>query len=200
MGSVAPVPQVRRRLIAGSPRLIKRLVALPKIPPTPALGVLNPEAIAPADALKSSASAVNSDGIRTPCVRSLHQPAFCVVASHPHVLCTSADSKTVRVCSIGEQAALQTFPETFVFSSNSRQAIAAIGNAVPVEFSKVVAAVAMDELTKMAEEEVESNQVDEETECLIVDPTIVKRLRIQNKRLKRRIESIECILDKYSLV
>ena len=196
MGSIAPVPQVRRRLIAGSPRLIRRLVALPKIPPTPALSVLNPEAIAPADALKSTASVVNSDGVRTPCVRSLYQSAFCVVASHPHVLCTSNDCKTVRVCSVLEQAALQTFPESFVFPSNSRQAVAAIGNAVPPEFARKVAELAMEELDKMAEEEVEASP-DEEP---VWDQTAaIEHLRMQNKRLRKRVRSIEAILQRNEL-
>lgn len=192
MGAVSKVPQVRRRLLAGSPRLIHRLVALPKLPPTPATSVLNPEAVAPADALKSTASAIH-DGIRTPCVRSLHQPAFCVVASHPHVLCTNSDAKTVRVCTIREQAALQTFPESFVFASNSRQAVAAIGNAVPPVFAKVVAALAMEELAKMiAEEAVTATQ---ETEPVEILENTIEHLTKRVKATEGRLGAAEAALS-----
>jgi hypothetical protein len=190
MGQIAPVPQIRRRLLAGSPRLIKRLVALPKLPPTPTTSVLNPMTVAPADALKSTASAISQDGVRTPCIRSLHQPAFCVVASHPHVLCTSTDSRTVRVCTVKEQAAMQTFPESFVFSNNSRQAIASIGNAVPPAFAKVVATVANEEIVKMEQENVAKREV--EAELVEAEPVeTVGEQRLFERRFKRMVKRMK---------
>ena len=51
-----------------------------------------------------------------------------------------------------EQAALQTFPADVALPNNSRLAVAAIGNAVPPAFARVVARVAADELAAAAAE------------------------------------------------
>ena len=111
------------------------------------------------------------------------------------MLCSS-DAKTVRVCTVKEQAALQTFPESFVFPSNSRQAIAAIGNAVPPAFAETVAKAAMEELDKMGEEDVEASP---EEEPVWDQTAAIERLRMQNKRLRKRVRSIEAILQRNAL-
>ena len=81
----------------------------------------------PADFLKSNTS--NRDG--SPCVRSVHQPAFCVTASHPHTWCTRV-GETVRCLKPSESAVLMGFPRSWRLPLGSRVGTRAVGNAVSI--------------------------------------------------------------------
>jgi DNA (cytosine-5)-methyltransferase 1 len=187
MGELAEVPQCRKRLIAGTPAIIRKLTALPKRPPTPAATVFDAGTLSEADHLKATASTIGSDGVRTPCLRSLNLPAFAVVAGHPHTLCTS-NGTTVRVCSTREQARLQTLPDEHILPKGSRQAITAIGNCVPPAFAKVVSEIAIQVLREGRAMAAAPAPVPPDEDTAEAD------LREQVIGLKKRLREVETVL------
>jgi hypothetical protein len=72
-------PSNRTRLVAGPPAMVKRLREQPTVRATVAEAFAAAGLALPADYIRSNTS--NRD--HSPCVRSVHQPSFCVTASHP---------------------------------------------------------------------------------------------------------------------
>ena len=139
------VPQTRRRCIAGSPALIERLLTDASLrEPAPPLGaVLTP----PEGAVLCRASTGQEpnpefttrhpDGTYTNptirrCIRTVHDVAWTCCAEHPHAWCR-ADFTRVRTFTVREQAALQTFPSSYVVPN-----VRSVGDAVPPLFARKV--------------------------------------------------------------
>ena len=141
------VPQHRKRCIAGTPRLIRRLrddAALRKPPP-----VLN-EVLVPPEGATVCMAAIGKlpdreqntqldDGtfanptIRR-CMRPVDAVAWTCVARHKHIWCT-ADYRVVRHFTMEEHLQLQTFPANYRTGRSPPLATTGVGNAVPPDFA-----------------------------------------------------------------
>ena len=97
-----------------------------------------------------------------------------------------------------------TFPDNWELPAKSRDAVHAVGNSVPPAFSLKATELAIEALEEMAkaDEEASKQEEDMEPEKMVDGKQIlhkINRIQVQNKRLKRRLESIESTLRKYSL-
>ena len=119
-------PQNRSRLIASTPATIKLL----REQPVRRLTIADAFAAAgrplPATHIKSNTS--NRDG--SPCIRSAHEQAFTLTASHP-LTWANRDGSTIRCLTPSECALLQGFPAHWRLPPGSRVGIRAAGNAIP---------------------------------------------------------------------
>ena len=119
-------PTTRKRLIAGPPKLIRKLRATPVCRVSVADAFENASTQLPAQYIKNSTRTRD----RRPCVRSVQGPAHTVTASHPLTWC-NANGDTIRCLTPKETAIVQGFPSTWLLPRRSRDAIRALGNAVP---------------------------------------------------------------------
>jgi site-specific DNA-cytosine methylase len=197
------VPTDRRRMIFGSKRLIAKLVATKPIAAPSVADALGSKAIGNATHLKNSSSVMDESGVRIPSLRPVTCPGFTVCATHPLLLADSTGA-TVRCLNAREQAKLMTFPDNWELPAKSRDAVHAVGNSVPPAFSLKATELAIEALEEMAkaDEEASKQEEDMEPEKMVDGKQIlhkINRIQVQNKRLKRRLESIESTLRKYSL-
>jgi site-specific DNA-cytosine methylase len=120
------VPQNRRRLIAGPPKMIQYLRETPVKRISIAQAFHNAGAPLPAQYIKNGTRSRKG----TACIRSVHEFAHTVTASHPLTFC-DADGTTVRCLTVQETAILQGFPKEWMLPTGQRSGIRALGNAVP---------------------------------------------------------------------
>ena len=122
------VPQTRSRLIASTPAVIRGL----KETPVQRLSISDALAIAnhtlPDGVTHMKSNTTTRGGM--PSLRSIQTQSFTLLASHPYQW-TDVDGKTIRCCSVAEQAALQTFPVSWELPRGSRLGFHAVGNALP---------------------------------------------------------------------
>ena len=132
-------PQTRSRLIAGPPRLIRRLLEMPA---ARRLSVRDAFAAQdrslPAEHIKNQTR--GRDG--KPCVRSVEQQSFTVCASHGLTWCDAA-GETVKTMSAQDSALLMGFETSWRLPARSRDAQRAVGNAVCVALSEAVVRAAL---------------------------------------------------------
>ena len=113
----------RVRLIASTPEVIKKVKEQPVRRVSVADAFAAAELPLPAEFLKSNTT--NRDG--SAAVRSVHQPAFTVTASHPLMWCTR-DGATLRCLTVAESALLMGFPAGWRLPQGSRIRLRAVGN------------------------------------------------------------------------
>lgn len=150
------VPQARRRVIAGSPFLIRRL--RDKRAPLSTcgvkracqhLGTVPPEAIGikgsnmhkyvndPDGAKRHKRSGVTCAEARMKRGGGLAHPGPTVLCSNMLSWCTLG-GETIRSLTLKEHAALQTFPNDYHFSTNRQISQTLCGNAVPPKFAEIL--------------------------------------------------------------
>ena len=190
-------PTDRRRMIFGSKALIAKLVATRPTAAPSIADVLGSEAVGSATHLKNTSSVLDESGVRVPSIRPLTCPGFTVCATHP-LLLADGTGKTVRCLSAREQARLMTFPDIWKLPTKSRDAVHAVGNAVPPVFARKVAELAIELLQEMDAEEEEEEVSQQETDA-ILEEVGEKRMLHKYKRLSKRIKRMERILEKYDL-
>ena len=118
-------PTTRQRLIAGPPKLIRRLRETPVKRTSVSEAFKRAGVGLPAEYIKNGTRTRD----RKPCVRSTMGPAHTVTASHPLTWCEK-DGRTVRCLNVKETAILQGFPSDWLLPTGSRAGISALGNAV----------------------------------------------------------------------
>ena len=183
-------PQTRARLIASTPKTIKFL----KEQPVHRVSVANAFAASgitlPATHIKSTTN--NRDG--TPCVRSVHQAAFCVTASHPLTWCKH-DGTTVRTLTAAESAALQGFPKSWLLPPGSRAGIRAAGNAIPPPFAAAIVRAALSAAGLDTPHTCRGLSWASEPTALTVATCKRKRSPVKGmKALKRRVSILEALV------
>lgn len=132
------LPSTRVRLIAGPARLIRTLRETPvtRVSVQRAFASAGIDAL-PAQYVKNNSMSQTKEGVRRPCIRSVHQPCHTQTASHPLTWCT-ADGTTVRCLTVRETAIIMGFPSDWILPTSTRAAIRAIGNAVPPPLSRAI--------------------------------------------------------------
>ena len=131
------VPSTRVRLIAGPPRLIRRLRETAVCRVSVEEAFLSAGRALPSTHLKNGAKRFGK-----PCIRSVQGPSHTVVASRPLAWCL-ADGASVRCVTAAETAILMGFPRGWVLPTQSRLALRAIGNAVPPPLAAAIMAAAV---------------------------------------------------------
>ena len=131
--------QMRVRLIAGPPALIRALKEMPT-----ARHVSVRDAFAKRELTVPSTHVKNQTRARGggPSTRSCEEQAFTVCASHALTWC-DRDGKSVRVMTSTESAVLMGFPCEWRLPHGSRVSQRAVGNALCVEMSKAIMHAAM---------------------------------------------------------
>ena len=142
------VPQSRKRCIAGTPRIIERLVGDARLraraptvrevltPPEGATLIMTSLGKPPDPDLTirmADGSFVSHEGEKY--TRSLDQVAWTCVAQHTHRWC-GPDFQGIRVFTAHEQLLLQSFPASYKVGKGVTLANLGIGNAVPPLFAK----------------------------------------------------------------
>ena len=151
----------RVRLIASTPVVVRALKEEPVERVSVADAFVAAGLALPAQFIKSNTS--NRD--KTPCVRSVQDPAFTVTASHPLIWCTRVGA-TVRCLTVFESAVLMGFPPDWWLPQGSRVGLRAVGNAVPPPLAKAVMALAKAHAEPLLEApEVVQHQPDEPLEA-----------------------------------
>ena len=127
-------PQRRARMIAGPPKLIRTLQAIPC-----ARHVSLREAFERAGREVPASHCKNQTRNRygAPAVRSVETTSFTVCATHALTWCDS-EGKTMRTMTAAESAVLMGFPATWLLPENSRAAQTAVGNAMCVPLSRAI--------------------------------------------------------------
>lgn len=147
--------QHRTRCIAGSPGLVKRMLAdetLRAEPPVmrdvltiPAAAglVKNPIGKTPEHqhTVAHDDGTYSNDTVYNSCYRTFDQVAPCCLAGNPLVW-AQADYITIRTFSPPEQAAVQSFPPDYVLPPVATVAYRGLGNAVPPLFAQKLMSVA----------------------------------------------------------
>ena len=141
-------PTDRKRMIFGSKRLIAKLVATEPTAAPSISDVLGSEAVGGATHLKNTSSVMDESGVQVPSIRPLTCPGFTVCATHP-LLLSDGTGKTVRCLNSREQAKLMIFPDIWKLPAKSRDAVHAVGNAIPPAFSRKVTELAIEVLQEM---------------------------------------------------
>lgn len=127
------VPSTRERIIAGRPSLVQRLREMPS------------RRVSLEDAFATAGLPIVAGYIRNNsktvqgayCPRPVSSQCHTQTASHPLVWC-DARGTTVRCLSVEETAVVQGFPAGWTLPRTSREAIAALGNAVPPPLAAAV--------------------------------------------------------------
>ena len=127
-------PQRRARMIAGPPKLIRMLQA---IPVTRQISIREAFQRAGRDLPATHCKNQTRDRYGVPAVRPVEAVSFTVCASHALTWC-DAQGKTVRTMTAAESAVLMGFPKTWILPSNSKAAQAAVGNAICVCLSRAI--------------------------------------------------------------
>ena len=142
------VPQTRKRCIAGTPRVVKRLVSNARLraraptiqevlaPPEGATLMMTSLGKVPDPDLTmrlADGTFVSHDGEKF--TRALDQVAWTCVANHTHRWC-SPDFQHIRVFTAHEQLLLQAFPSSYKIGKGCTLPNLGIGNAVPPLFAK----------------------------------------------------------------
>ena len=137
------IPQLRKRLIAGSPCLIHRLRQRKRpasearvsawVAPPPAPCVRFPKRHR-RDRGETERRELLDEEAET---LSVEQAGYTITASHAQYWCT-ADGRDVQRMTPAEAAALQTFPRDFKLPPVNRDAQVLIGNAVPPKLAQLL--------------------------------------------------------------
>ena len=176
-------PSNRVRLIVSTPTIVQRLKEMPIERVSIQEAFKRAKMELPARYIKSNTS--NRDG--TPCVRSVQQQAFCVIASHPHVWC-QRDGKTIRCLKASECAVLMGFPPTWQIPKGSRKGIRAVGNAVPPPLAKAVMRAAMND-DQTPNPTIHNNHNNDQDNTEVVNE--LKKLKRKMRKLVRRMRLLE---------
>ena len=132
-------PQRRVRMIAGPPKLISMLQAIPV-----SRQVSVREAFERAGREVAATHSKNQTRNRygVPAVRAVETTSFTVCAAHALTWC-DAEGKTVRTMSAAESAVLMGFPKNWLLPDNSKAAQAAVGNAMCVSLARAIVEAAI---------------------------------------------------------
>lgn len=178
-------PQTRLRLIAGPPRLIRMLQAIPcarHVSIRDAFEKVGAEVPAP-----RCKNQTRSQAGGEPTMRNVETQSFTVCAGHALTWCDTV-GKTVRVMTARESAYLMGFPSTWTLPHGSRAAQRAVGNAMCVSLSSAIMrsaiAVQTGNVSVLNEVNTEPKHSPAPTEKSV--PT-----RQQYRRLRRRIDNLE---------
>lgn len=177
-------PQTRLRLIAGPPRLVRMLQAIPC-----ARHVSIRAAFEKAGTLLPAPRCKNQTKSQAggPTMRPVETQSFTVCAGHALTWC-DAVGKTVRIMTARESAHLMGFPSTWALPHGSRAAQRAIGNAMCVALSKAImrAAIAVQNGDASVPGEVDTVPTHSPAPTEKNPPTYR-----QYRRLRRRIVELE---------
>lgn len=178
-------PQTRLRLIAGPPRLIRTLKAIPS-----ARHVSIRDAFEKAGAELPAPRCKNqtrSQAGGEPTMRNVETQSFTVCAGHALTWCDTA-GKTVRVMTARESAILMGFPSTWALPHCSRAAQRAVGNAMCVALSKAIvrSAIAVQNGNASVPGEVDTEPTPSPAPTEKGEPTYQ-----QYRRLRRRLDNLE---------
>jgi len=178
-------PQTRLRLIAGPPRLIRMLQAIPCARHVSIRDAFEKAGMAlPAPRCKNQ---TRSQAGGEPTMRNVETQSFTVCAGHALTWCDTV-GKTVRVMTARESAILMGFPSTWALPRGSRAAQRAVGNAICVNLSKATmrAAIAVQNGDASVPGEVDTEPAHSPAPNEKSAPTYR-----QYRRLRRRIEKLE---------
>jgi DNA (cytosine-5)-methyltransferase 1 len=181
-------PQTRTRIITGPPNLIARLIEIPASRRVSAREALeNAGMEVPALHIKNS-SQNKKNGL--PLMRSVEEPCYTIVASHPLTWCTR-NGKTVRGLTNDESAVFMSFPDTWIIPPTARLGLRAVGSAMCVKMSTAIATAAMEIASQEPDEE-------EEVEVQVLDgeqvgdaPESFKAINDRLDRMERMLEEIK---------
>ena len=178
-------PQTRLRLIAGPPRLIRMLQAIPcarHVSIRDAFEKVGMELPAP-----RCKNQTRSQAGGEPTMRNVETQSFTVCSGHALTWCDTV-GKTVRVMTARESAYLMGFPSTWTLPHGSRAAQRAVGNAMCVSLSSAIMrsaiAVQTGNVSVLGEVNTEPTHSPAPTEKSV--PT-----RQQYRRLRSRIDNLE---------
>lgn len=178
-------PQTRLRLIAGPPRLIRMLQAIPcarHVSIRDAFLKVGMELPAP-----RCKNQTRSQAGGEPTMRNVETQSFTVCAGHALTWCDRVGT-TVRVMTARESAILMGFPSTWALPHGARRSQRAVGNAICVALSSAImrAAIAVQNgnASVLGEVDTESTHSPAPTEKSV--PTYR-----QYRRLRRRIKELE---------
>ena len=127
-------PQRRARMIAGPPKLIRMLQA---IPVTRQVSIREAFQRAGREVTATHCKNQTRDRYGVPAVRAVETTSFTVCASHALTWC-DAQGKTVRTMTADDSAVLMGFPKTWILPGNCKAAQAAVGNAICVCLSRAI--------------------------------------------------------------
>ena len=126
-------PASRLRLIASTPAVIRHLEEQP-VKRVSIYDVFSAAKLPlPADFIRSNTKKRNG----MPCVRSVHEQAFTITASHPLTWCDRAGD-TCRCLKVAESACLMGFSPDWLLPNGARIGQRAVGNSVPVQLSAAI--------------------------------------------------------------
>ena len=178
-------PQTRLRLIAGPPRMIRILQAIPcarHVSIRASFEKVGAEVPAP-----RCKNQTRSQAGGEPTMRNVETQSFTVCAGHALTWCDTV-GKTVRVMTARESAYLMGFPSAWTLPHGSRAAQRAVGNAMCVSLSSAIMrsaiAVQTGNVSVLNEVNTEPKHSPAPTEKSV--PT-----RQQYRRLRRRIDNLE---------
>ena len=178
-------PQTRLRLIAGPPRLIRMLQAIPCARHVSIRDAFEMAGMAlPAPRCKNQ---TRSQAGGEPTMRNVETQSFTVCAGHALTWCDTA-GKTVRCMTARESAILMGFPSTWALPHGSRAAQRAVGNAMCVALSKAImhAAIAVQNGDASVPGDVDTEPTP--------SPSPAKKFELSRKqyrRIRRRIDALE---------
>ena len=132
-------PQRRARMIAGPPKLIRMLQA---IPVSRQVSIREAFQRAGRDLPATHCKNQTRNRYGVPAMRAVETTSFTVCASHALTWC-DAQGKTVRTMTADDSAVLMGFPKTWILPSNSKAAQAAVGNAICVCLSSAIVEAAI---------------------------------------------------------
>ena len=126
-------PSSRRRLIAGPPALVRRLLAMRRADTVSVREAFRARGLPLGSEFVKNASAYKG----RPTVRSVDMPSHTQVASHSLTWCTS-DGVSIRTFNSRETIAVMGFPDDWVMPAGKAQTVRAVGNAVPPPLSRCI--------------------------------------------------------------
>jgi site-specific DNA-cytosine methylase len=134
------VPQNRKRLIAGSPDVVARLLRIDQWQRCAKDVLVHPRGTHIRNYMRNSSPKPDPEGKvkwvykwytdDEACV-PITGPSHCVIAGQFLRWATPYSGKELMMFTTGEMAALQCFPKRYIFHGNSRTVMRCIGNAIP---------------------------------------------------------------------